>query len=70
MCSSPLMTGSRAPAFCIGGVSSLARALSVAITAVVHVPYLVALARAYDHGDFSLAYPLARGGGRDLSPRG
>ena len=35
----------------------------LAITAVVHVPYLVALARAYDHGDFSLAYPLARGGG-------
>jgi drug/metabolite transporter (DMT)-like permease len=35
----------------------------LAITAVVHVPYMVALARAYDHGDFSLAYPLARGGG-------
>jgi drug/metabolite transporter (DMT)-like permease len=35
----------------------------LAITAVVHVPYVVLLARAYDHGDFSLAYPLARGGG-------
>ena len=35
----------------------------LAVTAVVHVPYMVALARAYDHGDFSLAYPLARGGG-------
>lgn len=35
----------------------------LATTSLVHVPYVVALARAYDHGDFSLAYPLARGGG-------
>lgn len=35
----------------------------LAITAVVHVPYVVALAHAYHVGDFSLAYPLARGGG-------
>ena len=35
----------------------------LAITAIVHIPYVVLLARAYDHGDFSLAYPLARGGG-------
>lgn len=35
----------------------------LAVTSLVHVPYVVALARAYDHGDFSLAYPLARGGG-------
>jgi drug/metabolite transporter (DMT)-like permease len=29
----------------------------------IHVAYLVLLARAYDLGDFSLAYPVARGGG-------
>jgi drug/metabolite transporter (DMT)-like permease len=38
-----------------------------AITGVVHVPYLVALAGAYDRGDFSLAYPVARGGGALLA---
>lgn len=35
----------------------------LAISAAVHVPYVLALARAYDHGDISFAYPLARGGG-------
>lgn len=29
----------------------------------VHVVYVGALVRAYHHGDFSFAYPLARGGG-------
>ena len=29
----------------------------------MHVFYVRALVAAYDHGDFSLAYPLARGGG-------
>ena len=38
-----------------------------AITGAVHVPYIVALASAYDHGDFSLAYPIARGGGALLA---
>lgn len=28
-----------------------------------HLPYVAALAWAYRHGDFSLAYPVARGGG-------
>jgi drug/metabolite transporter (DMT)-like permease len=32
-------------------------------SSVVHVGYIGALVRAYHHGDFSLAYPLARGGG-------
>ncbi len=32
-------------------------------SAVVHVGYVYALTTAYRHGDFSLAYPLARGGG-------
>src|SRR5215207_5053802 len=33
------------------------------LSGAIHTPYLVGLARAYDHGDFSVAYPLARGGG-------
>jgi drug/metabolite transporter (DMT)-like permease len=33
------------------------------VSGLIHTPYLVGLARAYDHGDFSVAYPLARGGG-------
>ena len=41
-----------------------------AITGAVHVPYIVALARAYDRGDFSLAYPVARGGGALLAAIG
>lgn len=32
-------------------------------SAVLHVVYVEALVRAYHHGDFSFAYPLARGGG-------
>jgi len=32
-------------------------------SAFVHVFYVRALVAAYEHGDFSLAYPLARGGG-------
>ncbi|MBI2706382.1 MAG: EamA family transporter [Actinobacteria bacterium] len=30
---------------------------------VIHVAYITALVQAYANGDFSLAYPLARGGG-------
>jgi drug/metabolite transporter (DMT)-like permease len=32
-------------------------------SSVVHVAYVYALVAAYHHGDFSFAYPLARGGG-------
>jgi drug/metabolite transporter (DMT)-like permease len=32
-------------------------------SALVHVFYVWALVAAYEHGDFSFAYPLARGGG-------
>lgn len=35
----------------------------LAASSIVHVVYVVALTRAYQHGDFSFAYPLARGGG-------
>ena len=34
-----------------------------ALSGAVHLPYCWFLARAYDHGDFSLVYPIARGGG-------
>jgi drug/metabolite transporter (DMT)-like permease len=36
-------------------------------TALVHVAYAEALVLAYHHGDFSLAYPIARGGGAVLA---
>lgn len=32
-------------------------------SALVHVAYVIGLVAAYTHGDFSFAYPLARGGG-------
>jgi drug/metabolite transporter (DMT)-like permease len=35
----------------------------LAASSLVHVVYVYALVAAYTHGDFSLAYPLARGGG-------
>ncbi|MEP7115708.1 MAG: EamA family transporter [Ilumatobacteraceae bacterium] len=34
-----------------------------AMSGLTHVPYCVLLAKAYGVGDFSLAYPIARGGG-------
>jgi multidrug transporter EmrE-like cation transporter len=41
-----------------------------AASGAVHVPYLVGLGHAYRIGDFSLAYPLARGGGALLAAIG
>ena len=38
-------------------------AVPVRRSSVIHVAYIYALVSAYHHGDFSLAYPLARGGG-------
>jgi multidrug transporter EmrE-like cation transporter len=60
--------------FIIGGVIgavaiALTRDLPAAawwpasVTALVHVPYVLLLAHAYEHGDFSVAYPVARGSG-------
>ncbi|HWL42001.1 MAG TPA: hypothetical protein VNQ73_03585 [Ilumatobacter sp.] len=40
------------------------------LSAGAHVPYVVALGWAYHHGDFSLAYPIARGGGALLAAIG
>lgn len=41
-----------------------------ALTGLVHVPYTACLAWAYDRGDFSVAYPVARGSGAVLSAIG
>lgn len=60
--------------FVLGGVVSAALLALVglpgldtlpwlALSATVHVGYVAGLIRAYEHGDFSFAYPLARGGG-------
>ena len=34
-----------------------------AMSGIIHLPYCILLAKAYGVGDFSLAYPIARGGG-------
>ncbi|MFN8019008.1 MAG: DMT family transporter [Acidimicrobiales bacterium] len=46
----------------MGGPGAAAMPWLVA-SGVVHVAYINGLVGAYRHGDFSLAYPLARGGG-------
>ncbi len=38
-----------------------------AFSGLIHVPYLWLLARAYTLGDFSVSYPVARGGGAALA---
>lgn len=40
------------------------------LSALVHAVYINALVAAYTHGEFSLAYPLARGGGAFLAAIG
>src|SRR3954470_19806591 len=45
------------------GVPVLAAWPFLLASAAIHVLYVEGLVRAYDHGDFSFAYPLARGGG-------
>lgn len=42
----------------------------VVLSGVIHVPYVLSLSRAYDRGDFSMAYPIARGGGALLAAFG
>lgn len=41
-----------------------------AMSGLVHLPYCLLLAKAYNVGDFSLAYPIARGGGALLAGLG
>jgi drug/metabolite transporter (DMT)-like permease len=40
------------------------------MSGLIHLPYCYFLARAYDHGDFSLVYPMARGTGALLAAFG
>ncbi len=40
------------------------------LSGVIHVPYVLSLSRAYDRGDFSMSYPIARGGGALLGAVG
>ncbi len=42
----------------------------LAASGAIHFVYVTALVQAYHHGDFSLAYPLARGGGALLAALG
>lgn len=51
------------PVLLLIGVPAAAAWPFLLVSAGVHVFYVRALVAAYDHGDFSLAYPLARGGG-------
>lgn len=51
------------PVLVLVGGPGVAAVPWLALSAVVHVAYLLGLVAAYRHGDFSLAYPLARGGG-------
>jgi drug/metabolite transporter (DMT)-like permease len=37
------------------------------VSGATHVPYLLLLSRAYDRGDFSMAYPIVRGSGALVS---
>ena len=38
------------------------------LSGITHLPYTMLLARAYGTGDFSVAYPIARGGGATIMP--
>ena len=52
-----------------GGVDHRVLPWAIA-SAVIHVPYVMLLAKGYDSGDFSLVYPVARGGGALLAAVG
>lgn len=52
-----------------GGIPAPAWAFA-AMTGLVHIPYTVGLSRAYERGDFSVAYPVARGSGALLATVG
>jgi drug/metabolite transporter (DMT)-like permease len=58
------------PVVAVIGPPPVAALPYLAASAVIHVGYVHALVRAYHHGDFSLAYPIARGGGAVLAAIG
>lgn len=51
------------PVPAIAGLPDRAAWPYLAASGLIHVVYVEGLVRAYHHGDFSLAYPLSRGGG-------
>jgi multidrug transporter EmrE-like cation transporter len=53
----------------MGGMPASGWAWAMA-TGLVHIGYVEGLSRAYDHGDFSVSYPVARGGGAALAAIG
>jgi multidrug transporter EmrE-like cation transporter len=56
-----------AVALIVGGGIPIAGYGWAALSGLVHIPYCVMLARAYTTGDFSVMYPIARGGGALLA---
>ena len=58
------------PLLAVVEVPGLAAIPYLLASCAVHVVYVGALVRAYHHGDFSFAYPLARGGGALLAAVG
>ncbi len=52
------------------GVPGAAALPYLVASSAVHIFYVAALVRAYEHGDFSVAYPLARGGGALIAAGG
>ena len=51
------------PVLVVAGFPDRAAWPYLAASGLIHVAYVEGLVRAYHHGDFSLAYPLSRGGG-------
>ena len=49
------------PLLVVAGLPSPTSALFVAVSGCLHAVYYIALTRAYDYGDLSFVYPLARG---------
>jgi drug/metabolite transporter (DMT)-like permease len=58
------------PVLAVVGPPGTAALPYLAASASVHVVYVLALVRSYHHGDFSLAYPMARGTGALLAALG
>lgn len=54
----------------IGGGIPARGLIWAALSGLAHIPYTVFLAKAYNVGDFSRAYPIARGGGALLAGLG
>jgi len=59
-----------APALLFLGIPSGTALVFLGVSTLVHVVYVGALVRAYHHGDFSFAYPVARGGGAFVAALG